>query len=332
MKPHDPHPAVEGTRAGDDGRHKRAGVSDERWVRSAHSRLAVTRWGTTGEPTSGADRLGFAARGVAVSGFSDVDRSVDVDRLVGYLRATNEGLVAMKSYIVAAARRALGEGTVLDLGCGLGDDLARLAAAGLGALGIDSSSEVLRRACATLGSSVPLVRADGVALPLRNGSVDGCRIERVLQHVEDPDVVVAEAARVVRPGGFLAIFEPDYSTFRVDSVVTPDGSLPARLVAVRHPTVGRRLAAMVERHRFRVDDVVTEASRGYRVDALPLDAARIIGRALPVDAASIVGHASAAGIVDRDHGERWLAEQRDRTDAGTFRARWNKILVVATRI
>jgi SAM-dependent methyltransferase len=267
-----------------------------------------------------------------VSGFSNVDHSADVDRLVGYLRATNEGLAAMKSYIVAAARRALGQGTVLDLGCGLGDDLVRLAAAGLRPVGIDTSSEVLRRADATLDSSVPLIRADASALPLRNGTVDGCRIERVLQHVEDPDLVVAEVARVVRPGGFLAIFEPDYSTFRVESEVAPDGTLPARLVAVRHPTIGSRLAAMVERHSFRVDDIVTEASHGYRVDALPVDAARIIGRALPVDAAGMVGQACEAGLVDLDLGERWLAEQRDRTGAGTFRARWNKILVVAHRI
>jgi SAM-dependent methyltransferase len=267
-----------------------------------------------------------------VSGFSNVDRSADVDRLVEYLRATNAGLAAMKSYIASAVGRALGEGTVLDVGCGLGDDLARLAAAGLRPVGIDSSNEVLRRADASLGSSIPLLRADASSLPLRDAAVDGCRIERVLQHVKDPDRVVAEVARVVRPGGFLAIFEPDYATFRVDSEVAPDGTLPARLVAVRHPTIGSRLAAMVEDHSFRVDDIVTEASRGYRLDALPLDAVRIIGRSLPVDASAAVGKAGEAGVVDRDMGERWLAEQRERTEAGTFRARWNKILVVAHRM
>jgi hypothetical protein len=62
-----------------------------------------------------------------------------------------------------------------------------------------------------------------------------------------------------------------------------------------------------------------------------VDAARIIGRALPVDATSIFGQAYKAGVLDRDIGERWLAEQRYRSDAGTFRARWDKILVVAHR-
>ena len=180
--------------------------------------------------------------------------------------------------------------------------------------------------------SVDVDRLDASALPLRSGAVDGCRIERVLQHVDDPHRVVAEVARVVRPGGFLAIFEPDYSTFRVDSEVAPDGTLPARLVAVRHPTVGSRLAAMVERNSFRVDDIVTEASRCYQLDALPIDAAHIIGRALPVDVASVVGQACEAGVVDRAVGERWLVEQRDRSDAGTFLARWDKILVVAHRM
>jgi len=46
----------------------------------------------------------------------------------------------------------------------------------------------------------------------------------------------------------------------------------------------------------------------------------------------MVGHACGAGVLDRETGERWLAEQRDRTDAGTFLARWDKILVVAHRM
>lgn len=253
-----------------------------------------------------------------MSGFSDVDASPEIDRIVSYLNLTDSSMAAMKAYVAVAARRAVPGGIVLDLGCGVGHDLRRLSAVGLRSLGLDASSAMLARAGET-AARVPLVQADAAHLPLRDGSLDGCRVERILQHVQTPGVVVAELARVLRPGAFVAILEPDYSRFRVESDATDDASVPARLLLVRHPGIGAEVAPMLEAHGFAVEDVVTESSRGYSLDRLPVDARAVIRRAVD------------DGRFDADHAARWVSEQQHRTAAGTFRASWDKILVVAHR-
>lgn len=269
------------------------------------------------EPSREIDRLGLSAWGCMVSGFSNVDASVGVERLVSYLQATDAGLVAIKQYIAFTAKRMIGTGLVLDVGCGLGTDLGRLEAVGLDAVGVDPSMEMLTRARDV--SPRTLARSDGGSLPFRSGSFDGCRVERVLQHVADPTRVVGEIARIVRPGGAAFVFEPDYSTFHVESDTVLDGSLPAALLRVRHPRIGAHVASMLERARFRIDDVVTESSRGYHVERLPIDVEAVLTRAVRD------GRCESATAV------RWMAEQRERSTDGSFRARWDKVLVVATR-
>ena len=255
-----------------------------------------------------------------MSGFSNVDASGGVDHLVSYLNATDAGLAAMKAYVAVAARRAVPDGVVLDLGCGVGHDLVRLDRAGVRPVGIDASAEMLARARRTAGG-VPLVRADAGRIPFGDASLDGCRAERILQHVEEPGLVVAELARVLRSGGFLAVFEPDYSTFRVDSDDPDDASIPARLMRVRHPRIGADTAGMLESHGFAIDDIVTESSRGYSLD----------GRLLPVDVVSVVGRAVDDGRLDAGHARRWISEQQRRAATATFRAAWDKILVLGHR-
>lgn len=213
-----------------------------------------------------------------MSGFSDLDASPGVDRLISYLRVTDSSLAAIKAYVAAAARRAVPGGVVLDLGCGLGHDLRRLGEVGVRPVGIDASAERLARARLIAGG-VPLVRADAARLPFRDGSLDGCRAERILQHVEAPAVVVAEIARALRPGAFVAVVEPDFATFRVDSDNPDDVSIPGRLLSVRHPRIGAFVAGMLEAAGSVIDDIVTESSRGYSLDCrLPVDAVAAVQR------------------------------------------------------
>ena len=254
-----------------------------------------------------------------MSNFSAVDATPDARRLVAYLEATDTGLAAMKSYMAAAAARAVRPGgIVLDLGCGIGFDVARLEAAGLTAVGIDPSAVMLDQARTRVddGDERPrLARADGARLPFRTASLDGCRIERVLQHVDDPAAVVAEVRRVLRAGGFVAVFEPDHTSCRVASDAGDD--FLWRAMRARHKAIGAELPALLEDHGFVIDDIVTESSRGFSFDQLPVDAEAVVRRAI------------ADGRVDDATAWSWLAEQRARTAAGTFRATWVKVLVVA---
>jgi arsenite methyltransferase len=103
-------------------------------------------------------------------------------------------------------------GTALDVGCGPGSVTAQLARAagpdGL-ALGVDISEPMLARAVnAAAGAQVGFLRADAQRLPLRDHSVDAAVSIAVLQLIPDPAATLSEIARVLRPGGRLAVMVP----------------------------------------------------------------------------------------------------------------------------
>jgi arsenite methyltransferase len=103
-------------------------------------------------------------------------------------------------------------GTALDVGSGPGNVTASLArAAGPGglALGVDISEPMLARAVrAEAGPQVGFIRADAQRLPLRDKTIDAVTSLAVLQLIPDPAAALAEMARVLRPGGRLAIMVP----------------------------------------------------------------------------------------------------------------------------
>ncbi|MFF0740004.1 class I SAM-dependent methyltransferase [Streptomyces sp. NPDC004111] len=106
-----------------------------------------------------------------------------------------------------------GSGTLLDVGCGTGIVTARVAAGRPGAkvLGVDAAHGMLRRAADRLGPDSVLL-ADAARLPFPDGVLDGVSAVWLL-HLVPPDAVrriVAEAARVLRPGGtFVATVDKD---------------------------------------------------------------------------------------------------------------------------
>jgi len=103
-------------------------------------------------------------------------------------------------------------GTALDVGSGPGNitaSLARAAGAGGLALGVDISEPMLDRAVRNeAGPRVGFIRADAQQLPLRDATVDAVVSSAVLQLVPHPADALAEMARVLRPGGRLAVMVP----------------------------------------------------------------------------------------------------------------------------
>ena len=97
---------------------------------------------------------------------------------------------------------------VLDVGCGTGSLLDPLRRRGYRPLGLDVRPEGL----ASVRARDPdawLVQAEADHLPLRDGSVDAVVALDVLEHVDDR-AVLAEVARVLRPGGLLVVSVPAY--------------------------------------------------------------------------------------------------------------------------
>lgn len=113
--------------------------------------------------------------------------------------------------VAAGALRALPApgGTVLEVGCGTGRNTAWLAEVADAVVAVDISEEMLARTRARLRAApVFLVRQDvREGLPLADASFDAVVITLVLEHVERLENVLAECARVLRPGGTLRICE-----------------------------------------------------------------------------------------------------------------------------
>ena len=104
---------------------------------------------------------------------------------------------------------------VLDVGCGTGDNarvIAKIVGSSGRIVGVDNREEMVteaRHRSAHIAPSTEFVVADGLALPFENDSFDAARTDRTLLHVRDREAVIAEMARVVRPGGILAIVGRD---------------------------------------------------------------------------------------------------------------------------
>lgn len=94
---------------------------------------------------------------------------------------------------------------VLELGCGAAAGARWLARAGADAVGLDLSAGMLRHARAGAARSrvrVPLVQADGLALPFRDRSFDAVATAfGAVPFVADSAALMREVARVLRPGG-----------------------------------------------------------------------------------------------------------------------------------
>jgi ubiquinone/menaquinone biosynthesis C-methylase UbiE len=104
---------------------------------------------------------------------------------------------------------------LLDLGCGPGTitvDLATRVAPGR-VLGIDASADVVAQATATAAGRAEFAVGDAYDLDVPDGSFDVVHAHQVLQHLTDPVGAVAEAHRVLRPGGILAVRDSDYAGF-----------------------------------------------------------------------------------------------------------------------
>jgi ArsR family transcriptional regulator len=99
--------------------------------------------------------------------------------------------------------------TVGDLGCGTGQMSAALAPFVLRVIAVDASAAMLQAARKRLGAfeNIELRRGDLEALPIDDGRLDAAAMALVLHHLPDPAAVMAEVARVLKPGGRLLIVD-----------------------------------------------------------------------------------------------------------------------------
>ena len=119
-----------------------------------------------------------------------------------------------ESEVEAAIGRALGDrpvGRLVDIGTGTGRMIELFGPAANSALGVDRSPEMLRLARVKLTEAgIPtteLRQGDMYALPLPPGSADTVIIHQVLHYAQQPGAAIAEATRLLAPGGRLLIID-----------------------------------------------------------------------------------------------------------------------------
>jgi SAM-dependent methyltransferase len=108
-------------------------------------------------------------------------------------------------------RRAGVSGTLVEIGAGEGYFAAAAVRAGFTVVAAELREEgvALIRSNHAPRERPHLVRADVTALPLASGCADAVAAWDVLEHLKDPGAAIAEAARVLKPGGVMGISTPN---------------------------------------------------------------------------------------------------------------------------
>jgi ubiquinone/menaquinone biosynthesis C-methylase UbiE len=96
---------------------------------------------------------------------------------------------------------------ILEVGCGAGYVLEKIPAGFL--FGIDISEHILKKAYIRLGNRVFLTKSNAEYLPFKDGSFDKVYCTEVVEHVYNPQRLIEEMIRVVKPEGSIVLSAPN---------------------------------------------------------------------------------------------------------------------------
>ncbi|WP_042391805.1 methyltransferase domain-containing protein [Streptacidiphilus carbonis] len=205
----------------------------------------------------------------ATSAFHTGNMSSDrTEALVAALdaQAASAGVRRLRAWAHLGLAAAPGE-RVLDIGAGTGSEtqaLAAVVAPGGSAVGVEPNPglrAVAEQRAAQAGSAARFLEGDALALPVSDAEIDVVWCERVFQHLDEPAGAAAEIARVLRPGGRVALLDTDWATTILypgdPEVVTALVGLALRAAA--NPYAGRKLMGDLAAAGLVVDDIGSQA-------------------------------------------------------------------------
>ncbi len=263
-----------------------------------------------------------------ITNFTTVDHTADPDFFLRFLDEVNKlpGVIAWKPTIIDGLRLQPGA-QVLDIGCGMGADAFELAAKvgpkGL-VTGVDFSetliAEAIRRAA---GRNLPVAFEVGDARALRfpDHSFDAVRTERMLMHVPDAEKALAEMARVLRPGGRMAVQDFDWETQFCDSPYKETTRKIALSFCDEMKTgwIGRRLPRV-----FR-EVGMKDVSCSFQTITLTYDFLQLL-------IGGHVVHAVTTGLLSEQEADLWWTNLAQANDKGTFLYGFTAFIVSGTKV
>jgi ubiquinone/menaquinone biosynthesis C-methylase UbiE len=264
--------------------------------------------------------------------FGEVDKSKDKQYLVDYLDSarSQKQFASYKERSFSLLNLREGD-KVLDIGCGTGEDvvsLARIVGASGGAVGIDNSETMIleaRKRTAKLNiANVEFIVGSADRIDFPDETFNGCRADRVFQHLQDPRKALSEIIRVTRKGsGRITIFDPDWDTLIIDSKFkeTTRRILQMRSDSFRNGWIGRQLYGMFKEAKL--------------IDVTALALANIVNdynttfRLMELE--QVANSAVDSGVITYEDLKEWLADLQRKQELGQYFLSVTGFLVAATR-
>lgn len=220
--------------------------------------------------------------------------------------------------------------TGVDIGCGLGHlscELAREVMPGGRLLAIDVSADMVagvteRAQREGLADVIETRLGDATALDLPDASVDFVVAVQSYSYVPNVEQAIAEAARVLRPGGRLAVLETDWDMCVYES---EDATQMQRIFDGRwrfaHWQLPRQLHRMFHNAGLRLD----------KAEVYPLLETRYDPDSFGVGLIAIARNAAVRNGVDALEADAWVADIRSRQRDGEYFFCANRFMFVAVK-
>ena len=245
--------------------------------------------------------------------------AAEVSQMASFLeeRSRSPDMQKINAYLCEILAPKPGE-RILEVGCGSGV-LCRLIAPQIqpkgSMVGLDISPQFVAEAQkyafrAGIANQIKFECGQGESLPYPDAAYDGALAARLLLHADDPDAVVQELVRVVKPGCRIVVMDWDFDTAVVDH---PNRELTRRLLtwrSIRHGgdnwsgrQLWRRMVTAGLRH-LTIHPVVTVANG--ESDSLT----QSLWRAAQVS--------RDGGAISTDEHDEWVSVLKERIKEGTF--------------